>query len=139
MLATLEQIKNIIENDPVVSALVSKYTPDPSNPDESYPAVAFMTVPNDMDMPYVVTRVETNIAEDNDILKRMVYNIDVFADNGDIVTADKIARRIEYLLHRERLPLDLGIGIWKDVPPTIIPEDDPGVMHYFQRFIVRHL
>lgn len=129
MLATIAHINNLIVDDPDIASMLSEYM--------GGPALAFQVVPEDMQMPYVVTTVLTNSKEANLVLDRMMYQVDVFVDNGDIELACKLADRVDALLDMEKLP-ELGVGIWREIKLPIV-ETDPGIQHIMLQFLVRHI
>jgi hypothetical protein len=133
MLKVLEYIRQVLETDDVLIENLSKY----GEPGEELPAVAYGVAPNDMSMPYIVTNVQPG-SESNPALDRMIYTIDIYVDNGDIIKAQILADRVDFLFDRRKLPVDIGVGMWRDGKFPIINEDDPAVQHFHVSFTVRH-
>jgi hypothetical protein len=131
----LPYLNKLIEDHEPLTSLLSVYVEDDG---EEGPAIAFQTAPEDMDMPYLVTRLDANVVEENNVLERMVYNIDVFVDNGDDMRVLQIQKILKNLLKDERLPYPIGVGVWYE-NSLLIPDEDPGVRHLNMKFLVRYL
>lgn len=130
MLRVMEHLKDILNNDEVIIQYVNEY--------EGEPCIAYQVAPSDMPLPYIVINVGTNNGEGNLAVDRMLYNVDVYTDNGDIVTASLLADRVDFLFNRRKLPSDIGIGIWKEIKTPVTNEEDLAVQHFHLSFIVRH-
>lgn len=130
ILNVLAYFNTVLSNDAVLKSLLSDYGGEP--------AIAFKNAPEDMVMPYMVTSSASNVAEDNYITDRMLYNVDIYVDNNDIVTADAISKRVIELLSNTRLPANVGTTVWKELE-IILPEDDPSIIHYHLQFGLRHV
>lgn len=130
MLKALTALKDTLYSDQELVAMIATY--------KGGPAFAFGVAPDDMPMPYLVATAPSNVIEDARVLDRMLYTINVYVDHGDIVTADAISKKIRGLLDEMRLPVDAGIGVWLEFE-TVIPEEDPGIIHYVLQFMLRHL
>jgi hypothetical protein len=130
ILNVLSYFDNVLANDDVLKSLLSDY--------HGGPAISFKNAPEDMALPYLITSSASNVAEDNYITDRMLYNVDIYVDNNDIVTADAISKRVIELLANTRLPADVGLTVWKELE-IILPEDDPSVIHYHLQFGLRHV
>lgn len=133
MLAFLQFMRDSLENDPVIIAHLSRY----GEPGEELPAIAYQVAPQDMVMPYIVTNVQPG-QDTNPALNRLIYTLDIYVDKGDIVTAELLADRLETMYDRIRLPLDVGVGMWRDARYPITNEDDPEVQHNHVSFVVRY-
>ncbi|MEC5308847.1 hypothetical protein, partial [Bacillus thuringiensis] len=90
-------IRMLVENDEIIKANLSEY----GEGEDKGPALTFQTAQDDMNMPYIVIRIEANNPDDVEIIDRMILNFDVYCDNGDYDKANAIATRIEKLLDRE--------------------------------------
>lgn len=133
MIAVLEYIRNLLENDNIIQEHLSKY----GEPGYEVPAIAYQVAPDDMKMPYIVTNVLPS-SDSNPAVNRMLYTTDIYVDNGDIVTAQILADRVEFLLDKRKLPTDIGVGIWRDGKYPITNEDDITVQHFHVSFAVRY-
>ncbi|CAM4358406.1 hypothetical protein BAMA_15765 [Bacillus manliponensis] len=123
-------IRSIVESDSIVAANLSKY--------EGYPALTFQTAQSDMQMPYVIMRIESNNPDDVAVVDRMVLNLDVYCNHGDYEKADTVATQIEKLLDREASLLrEAGILTIHRMGRTPIPDEDPSVIHINLKFLVR--
>ena len=101
------------------------------------PAIAFMTAPMDMEMPYMVTSVVGSKADDNYITDRSLYAIDIYVDNGDIALPAVIAKEVIKLFHMTRLPIEIGLTMWKEWDNYVV-EADASTIHYHVEFGFRH-
>lgn len=133
MIEVLNYIRQLLENDTVISQHLSQYGED----GYEVPAIAYQVAPNDMKMPYIVTNVQPS-SDTNPAVDRFIYTTDIYVDNGDIVTAQILADRVDYLLHRHKLPIEIGIGVWRDGKFPITNEDDLAVQHFQVSFVVRY-
>lgn len=133
MIRVLDYIRQVLENDNIIVQHLSKY----GEPGEEVPAISYQQAPQDMEMPYIVTNVQPS-SDVNPAVDRMIYTIDIYVDNGDIITAQILADRVDFLLHRRKLPDDIGIGIWRDSKFPITNEDDVAVQHFHVSFVVRY-
>jgi len=102
------------------------------------PAIAFQTAPKDMLTPYMVTTSVGNTAESNQVTDRSLYSVDIYVEDGDTFKAGKIAKRVIELFDMSRLPVDIGLNIWKEWD-NFIPEDDPSMIRYHVEFGLRHI
>lgn len=130
MLQVLSYMNQLLETDSELSGMIATY--------ENQPAIAFQVAPEDMLMPYVVTRVEANTLEENQVTDRMLYAVDIFVDNGDIELVLAISNRIKKILGNECLPKEVGIGIWR-LFEHVVPDPDPGIQHIHLKFMVRFM
>lgn len=123
-------IRNIIEKDTIVQCNLSKY--------EGEPALTFQTAQNDMKMPYVVMRIESNNPDDIEVIDRMILTFDIYCGQGDYEKADVISSRIEHLLDREAgLLRDSGIITIHRAGSITVPDEDPSIIHISIKFLVR--
>lgn len=102
------------------------------------PAIAFQQAPKDMLMPYMVTTSVGNTAESNQVTDRSLYSVDIYVGDGDAFKVGRIAKRVIELFDMTRLPVDIGLNIWKEWD-NYIPEDDPSVIRYHVEFGLRHI
>lgn len=126
----LAYLDEVLLTDPEIASELADYF--------GGPAIAFQTAPNDMKMPYMVTSSVANKAEANYITDRSLYSVDIYVQNGDTIKASKIAKRVIELLNMSRLPVDIGLNIWKEWD-NFIPEDDPSTIRYHVEFGLRHI
>lgn len=120
-------IRMLVENDEIIKSNLSEY----GEGDDKGPALTFQTAQDDMNMPYVVIRIEANNPDDVEIIDRMILNFDVYCDNGDYDKANTIATRIEKLLDRE-----VGLNIHR-AGSISVPDEDPSIIHINVKFLVR--
>lgn len=104
---------------------------------EGSPAIAFMSAPKGMQMPYMVTSVPGNASSGNYVTDEGIYSVDIYTSGGDMPTAVAIAKAVISLFDMSRLPPDLGMSMWKEWD-TFIPEKDPSTAHYHIEFGLRH-
>lgn len=102
------------------------------------PAIAFQVAPEDMKMPYIVTSSASNRADANYVTDSMLYNVDIYVQNKNITKASEIAKKVIEMFHMIRLPVDVGLNMWKDLD-LFIPEEDPSVVRYHIQFGLRHI
>ncbi|EJR24576.1 hypothetical protein [Bacillus cereus] len=126
-------IRTIVENDEIIKANLSEYGED----EDKGPALSFQTAQDDMEMPYVVMRIEADNPDDVEIIDRMILNFDVYCDNGDYDKAKLIATRIEKLLDREVGLKDDGILSIHRAGKLPVPDEDPSIIHINAKFLVR--
>lgn len=130
MLEVLSYLKDVLEEDELIASLITEYGEEP--------AVAYQAAPSDMSLPYIVVNVQTNNEENNLAVERMYYTVDVYTDNGDIVTALTIAQQVDKLFNRRKLPTYIGVGIWREIMTPVTNTEDLAVQHIHLSFLVRH-
>lgn len=126
-------IRTLVESDEIIKSNLSEYGED----EDKGPALSFQTAQDDMEMPYVVMRIEADNPDDVEIIDRMILNFDVYCDNGDYDKAKLIATRIEKLLDREVGLKDDGILSIFRAGKLPIPDEDPSIIHINVKFLVR--
>ncbi|HDR7670006.1 hypothetical protein ABEX67_19480 [Bacillus wiedmannii] len=126
-------IRTLVESDKIIKANLSEYGED----EDKGPALSFQTAQDDMEMPYVVMRIEADNPDDVEIIDRMILNFDVYCDNGDYDKAKLVATRIEKLLDREVGLKDDGILSIFRAGKLPIPDEDPSIIHINVKFLVR--
>ncbi|MEI5921812.1 hypothetical protein [Bacillus albus] len=126
-------IRTLVESDEIIKANLSEY----GEGEDKGPALTFQTAQDNMNMPYVVIRIEANNPDDVEIIERMILNFDVYCDNGDYDKANTIATRIEKLLDREVGLKDDGILSIHRAGKLPVPDEDPSIIHINAKFLVR--
>ncbi|MDY0855278.1 hypothetical protein SPE26_30495 [Bacillus thuringiensis] len=126
-------IRMLVENDEIIKVNLSEY----GEGEDKGPALSFQTAQDDMEMPYVVMRIEADNPDDVEIIDRMILNFDVYCDNGDYDKAKLIATRIEKLLDREVGLKDDGILSIHRAGKLPVPDEDPSIIHINAKFLVR--
>lgn len=133
MSTAIAVIRMLVENDEIIKENLSEYGED----EDKGPALTFQTAQDDMEMPYVVLRIEANNPDDVEIIDRMILNFDVYCDNGDYDKAKLIAARIEKLLDREVGLKNDGILSIHRAGGLPVPDEDPSIIHINVKFLVR--
>ncbi|MGM2726893.1 hypothetical protein ACS2QU_03250 [Bacillus cereus group sp. Bce005] len=133
MTNAIAAIRTLVESDEIIKANLSEY----GEGEDKGPALTFQTAQDDMNMPYVVIRIEANNPDDVEIIDRMILNFDVYCDNGDYDKANTIATRIEKLLDREVGLKDDGILSIHRAGKLPVPDEDPYIIHINAKFLVR--
>ncbi|MBY0039470.1 hypothetical protein PDR95_06165 [Bacillus cereus] len=126
-------IRMLVENDEIIKSNLSEY----GEGEDRGPALTSQTAQDDMEMPYVVMRIEADNPDDVEIIDRMILNFDVYCDNGDYDKAKLIATRIEKLLDREVGLKDDGILSIHRAGKLPVPDEDPSIIHINAKFLVR--
>ncbi len=126
-------IRMLVENDEIIKDNLSEY----GEGEDRGPALTSQTAQDDMEMPYVVMRIEADNPDDVEIIDRMILNFDVYCDNGDYDKAKLIATRIEKLLDREVGLKDDGILSIHRAGKLPVPDEDPSIIHINAKFLVR--
>ncbi|EPF11351.1 hypothetical protein ICA_02782 [Bacillus cereus BAG1O-3] len=126
-------IRMLVESDEIIKSNLSEY----GEGEDKGPALSFQTAQDDMEMPYVVMRIEADNPDDVEIIDRMILNFDVYCDNGDYDKAKLIATRIEKLLDREVGLKDDGILSIHRAGKLPVPDEDPSIIHINAKFLVR--
>lgn len=126
-------IRTLVESDEIIKANLSEY----GEGEDKGLALTFQTAQDDMEMPYVVMRIEADNPDDVEIIDRMILNFDVYCDNGDYDKAKLIATRIEKLLDREVGLKDDGILSIFRAGKLPVPDEDPSIIHINTKFLVR--
>ncbi|MDA2381675.1 hypothetical protein PDN41_07695 [Bacillus cereus] len=133
MTNAIAAIRTLVESDEIIKANLSEYGED----EDKGLALSFQTAQDDMEMPYVVMRIEADNPDDVEIIDRMILNFDVYCDNGDYDKAKLIATRIEKLLDREVGLKDDGILSIHRAGKLPVPDEDPSIIHINAKFLVR--
>ncbi|HDR6820850.1 TPA: hypothetical protein QCV77_004404 [Bacillus thuringiensis] len=133
MSTAIAAIRILVENDEIIKENLSEY----GEAEDKGPALTFQTAQDDMEMPYVVMRIEANNPDDVEIIDRMILNFDVYCNNGDYDKAKLIAVRIEKLLDREVGLKDDGILSIHRAGKLPVPDEDPSIIHINVKFLVR--
>ncbi|EJQ50124.1 hypothetical protein IEI_02958 [Bacillus wiedmannii] len=128
-------IRKLVESDEIIKTNLSEYGEGEDK--DKGPALTFQTAQDDMEMPYVVMRIEADNPDDVEIIDRMILNFDVYCDNGDYDKAKLIATRIEKLLDREVGLKDDGILSIHRAGKLPVPDEDPSTIHINAKFLVR--
>lgn len=128
MLKALSKIREVIEGDSVIQSLLSSYM--------GAPAYAFGTAPDDMEMPYVVGRIDANNPDDVEILDRMILSFEVYFHDGDELGAFSVAERIAELINNVTSIADEIVSISRsgDLP---VPDETPNVVHLSCKYLIR--
>lgn len=93
----LDIIQEIIEANPSITDLIGKTT---TGSGQTYPNVAQEDVPDDMERPYIVLRLESDGMEQNDLLGSALISADIYTE-GDRTKAREIARALERVVHNK--------------------------------------
>lgn len=93
----LDIIQQIIEVNSSITNLLGTTV---SGDGEVYPNVAQEDVPDDMERPYIVLRLESDGMEQNDLLGSALVSADVYTE-GDRTLARQIARNVEKAVHNK--------------------------------------
>lgn len=106
--------------------------------DPTLPALYEFWAPHDAAKPYVNALYSISGDTQHPFKRRGELTIDIFTANGDTLTAEKIARRINKLLLQKRYfisPEDGRINVYKSTSAGgIIPEEDPLIVHWNDAF-----
>lgn len=127
----ITHLDSILYADPQIVSELSSY--------EGGPAIAFQTAPKDMRMPYIITTSVANAAEGNYVTDRSAFSFDIYCEQGDALKAARIGKRVIELLDMSRLPVDIGLNIWREWDNFIPEPNDPSVMRYHVEFGLRHI
>jgi hypothetical protein len=131
ILDVISYLDDVLYNDPDIAADLSIYL--------NGPAIAFQSAPQDMVEPYIVTSSAANAAEGNYVTDRSAYSVDIYCPDGDTAKAGRLAKRVIELLNMTRLPVDIGLNIWKEWDNFIPEPNDPSVIRYHIEFGLRHI
>ena len=88
----LDIIHGLLEAEPKITSLLSTY--------QEFPAVVQDVAPEDIQMPYIVLRLESDPIEENKVLARALISIDVYVNNSR-QTCRQIAGEIKRLLNEK--------------------------------------
>ncbi|RJS60116.1 hypothetical protein [Bacillus sp. PK3_68] len=97
----LDIIQQIIEANSSITSLLGSTA---SGDGKVYPNVAQEDVPDDMERPYIVLRLESDGMEQNDLLGSALVSADIFTE-GDRTLARQIARNLERAVHNKAYTL----------------------------------
>lgn len=126
-------INQLLINDEELKSLLAESTIE-----EGQPAVYETWGPKDAEMPYINLTYNEAGSTENLEKRQGELSVDIFVNNHDTLTAEKISRRINTILLKKRQvvsPTDGKIRIYKS-PSTagIIPEQDTSIVHDNQVF-----
>lgn len=110
--------------------------------DDTLPAIyEASNVPHDAPMPYVAIRYQAAASTEHLYKRQGETNLDIYANDGDTIRVEAIARRINRILIKQRRiisGLDGKISIYKsNAAAGNIPEDEPGIIHWNEAFEIQ--
>lgn len=131
-----DSIYKTLANDPELNGLLARSTVQGMG---GAPAIYETWAAEDTPFPYINLTWSFSPGERHWVKRRGAVTFDIFMDNADTITAERIGRRLGELLdHREHYdPEDGHITSYLDGEGDYI-EDEPGIVHLTMDFTVDH-
>lgn len=131
-----DSIYKTLANDPELNGLLARSTVPNMG---GAPAIYETWAAEDTPFPYINLTWSFSPGERHWVKRRGAVTFDIFMDNADTITAERIGRRLGELLdHREHYdPEDGHIASYLDGEGDYI-EDEPGIVHLTMDFTVDH-
>lgn len=131
-----DEIYKTLANDPVLNGMLARSNVPGM---EGAPAIYETWAAEDTPFPYINLTWNFATTARHWVKRRGSLTLDIFMNNADTITTERIAKRIiELLDHREFFDLEDGsIEVYLDTNTDYI-EDDPEIVHHYLDFTVDH-